>query len=577
MKSDRLIQSQVVMGQYRMFARLKQIGWGALFGTLIATQAFGQATLLPNAVQQFFTPSGIPAAGGTIDYFVPSTTTRKTTWDSSTESGGNQNPNPVLLNAGGFPQNGSSAITGVYGDGCYRQVVKDVNGNTIWDQPTCSTGSGGGGSGAFSEGVMVGAIIAWANPVLPAKYLYTAGQAISRTGFPDLFTAITFQQIILCSIGVSTITVPTNVSDKVPIGTPLEAACFAPGTTVISKSSGLLTMSSGATATTSVASTLFPWGNGNASTTFNVPDLRGRTLAGPDNMTGSIASRLTSTYYGVNPDAINAAGGNQSSSTTLLLTNLPPITPTGTISNGAISNVVSDGILGGTGTHGAANGGDFTAPSGSLGGDAIVVTSTQGASTFTGTGGGGSSTPFTFGVIQPTLTADYIIKALPDDLPSGPGVTSIQGMTGALSCGAGMTCTAQTISVTSALPLATADQYNCAASGALIQPSVVFQAETTTTFGATTTFDFCTFKSTAVTLTGNITTQTLANVVAGKAGTITFIQDASGGRTTVWNSIFKFTGGATPSLTATANAVDMLTYSCRSATFCAASLLTDVR
>ena len=80
-----------------------------------------------------------------------------------------------------------------------------------------------------------------------------------------------------------------------------------------------------------------------------------------------------------------------------------------------------------------------------------------------------------------------------------------------------------------------------------------------------------------MTLTGNITTQTLSNVIAGKAGTIAFIQDATGSRTTVWNTIFKFPGGITPTLTTTANAVDILSYSCRSATFCIATLLKDVK
>lgn len=109
-----------------------------------------------------------------------------------------------------------------------------------------------------------------------------------------------------------------------------------------------------------------------------------------------------------------------------------------------------------------------------------------------------------------------------------------------------------------------------------IDPSVVYQAETTTTYGATTTFDFSTFINTAVTLTNNITTMNVSNVKAGQAGTITFIQDATGSRTTVWNSVFKFAGGATPTLSTAASAIDVLSYSCRSATFCVASLIQNV-
>lgn len=111
----------------------------------------------------------------------------------------------------------------------------------------------------------------------------------------------------------------------------------------------------------------------------------------------------------------------------------------------------------------------------------------------------------------------------------------------------------------------------------LIAPSVIYQAETTTTFGTTTTFDFATFINTAVTLTGNITTMTLSNVTAGKAGTIAFIQDGTGSRTAAFSTTFKFASGSVPTLSTTANAIDILTYSCRSSTNCPASLMKDVR
>jgi len=125
--------------------------------------------------------------------------------------------------------------------------------------------------------------------------------------------------------------------------------------------------------------------------------------------------------------------------------------------------------------------------------------------------------------------------------------------------------------------VATNGQMLAGTSDKFIQAGVLWQAETVTTFGATTTFDFSTFKNTAITLTGNITTMTLSNVAIGKAGSITFIQDGTGARTTVWNSIFKFAGGTAPVLTTTAGAVDILSYSCRSATFCQAALMNDVR
>jgi len=86
-----------------------------------------------------------------------------------------------------------------------------------------------------------------------------------------------------------------------------------------------------------------------------------------------------------------------------------------------------------------------------------------------------------------------------------------------------------------------------------------------------------TFRDAVVTLTGNITTMVLSNPTVGKAGSITFIQDGTGSRTTVWDSKFKFVGGTAPILTTTPAAVDILHYSCRTSTFCYAAMMNDVK
>lgn len=126
------------------------------------------------------------------------------------------------------------------------------------------------------------------------------------------------------------------------------------------------------------------------------------------------------------------------------------------------------------------------------------------------------------------------------------------------------------------LDAATANDFRAGTSGKVLTASAVFTTETTTTYGTTTAFDFSTFVNTAVTLTGNITTMNVSNIKAGQAGTITFIQDSTGSRTTVWNSAFKFAGGSAPTLSTAANAVDVLTYACRTTTFCTANLLKAV-
>lgn len=125
--------------------------------------------------------------------------------------------------------------------------------------------------------------------------------------------------------------------------------------------------------------------------------------------------------------------------------------------------------------------------------------------------------------------------------------------------------------------LATASNYYAAAANTLVPTSVIYPSEVTVTYGTTTSFDFDTFINAAVTLTGNITTNNVSNARAGKSGAITYIQDGVGGRTAVFNSIFKFAGGIVPTLSTAGGAIDVLFYSCRSATVCPASLSKDVK
>lgn len=54
------------------------------------------------------------------------------------------------------------------------------------------------------------------------------------------------------------------------------------------------------------------YGTGDGSTTFNIPDLRGRVVAGKDDMGGSAASRLTASYFGGTATSLGAVGGSES-------------------------------------------------------------------------------------------------------------------------------------------------------------------------------------------------------------------------------------------------------------------------
>lgn len=365
-----------------------------LAGLFVLGGAIAQtATLLPNATQTFTDNNGLPLANGNVYFYQPGTTTPQTTWTNSAATVAQ--PNPVPLGTAGRP------ASPIYGTGSYRQIVQDQFGNPIWDYVTASTGgsSGGGSSGVTAgDGNAVGTVLLWTGTTLPTNYLYTAGQAVSRTTYPALLTAITYSQTALCQAGIASITVPTATSDGTPIGAAVEASCFAPGTTVIAKSSGQLTMSSNATATTSTTLVVFPWGNGDGATTFNIPDYRGRVPPGRDNMNSSIAGVLTSTYYGVNPDALGAKGGMQS--VALGTSNLPPYTPAGT--NG--TSTTQQSTISGSSSGSATSGGSQTVIVGSPAFGQLTVN----AQTFTGTPQGGTSVAFA--TIQPSVTSDYIIK-----------------------------------------------------------------------------------------------------------------------------------------------------------------------
>lgn len=75
---------------------------------------------------QFCDANGNPIAGGTIAVYIPGTDTPADTWADS--AGTVLNENPLTLDAAG------RAI--IWGSGSYRFVLKDADGNLIYDQVT---------------------------------------------------------------------------------------------------------------------------------------------------------------------------------------------------------------------------------------------------------------------------------------------------------------------------------------------------------------------------------------------------------------------------------------------------------
>ena len=335
-------------------------------------------------------------AGGSVGYFVPSTLTIKQTWQNSGETV--LNSNPVSLDANGCAT--------VYGSGVYRQILKDNLGNTIWDVLTSSTGSGSGGGSATSvgDGVAVGTIMVWESPgPLPANYLYASGQAVSRTTYSNLLSALTLtQSAAVCVSGSTTLGGLTDTS-QLKAGASIEGACVLPGTTVVSRTSNSVVMSNAATASISTTITFFPFGDGDGASTFNVPALNGLYLLGRCNANNIACTGVAASNFGVDPNALNAGGGGATRQITTA--NLPPQTPAGTIVTTVTPN--SPGVSGALqNTGGTVNIGAVDHPTGSI----VGITAT---STFTGTPFPGQVSAL-LSVTPPSVTVNYIVKALPD-------------------------------------------------------------------------------------------------------------------------------------------------------------------
>jgi microcystin-dependent protein len=153
-------------------------------------------------------------------------------------------------------------------------------------------------------------------------------------------------------------------------------------------SSTQIHISANATSTnTGGAILVAPYGVGDGSTTFNVPDLRGRVVAGRDDMGGTAASRLTGTTMSPGGTALGATGGEQTH--TLVTSEMPSHThalqiPTNGSANCFTPNANAPGTLPNTST---------------------VTTASR--------GGDGAHNN-----VQPTLIVNYIIATVDQGLPT---------------------------------------------------------------------------------------------------------------------------------------------------------------
>jgi microcystin-dependent protein len=165
------------------------------------------------------------------------------------------------------------------------------------------------------------------------------------------------------------------------------------------------------------------YGSGDGSTTFNIPDMRGRAVAGKDDMGGTAASRLTSTVLTAS-NTLGATGGAQTA--TIASGNLPVHTHTINHDHGAFTS----GNDSPDHTHGTGNANSWilsnrTGSTVGTGGASAQLSAyldaTSGASArhqhnidvpnFTGSSGDGGFANTALTNTQPTIVLNYIIKA----------------------------------------------------------------------------------------------------------------------------------------------------------------------
>lgn len=146
------------------------------------------------------------------------------------------------------------------------------------------------------------------------------------------------------------------------------------------------------------------WGEGDGTTTFNLPDMRGRVLAGLDNMGGSAANRITSGVAGIAGNTLGAVGGDQATQEHTHTLNDPEHTHTIADHH----HVMTGSIING------ANGTPSTSHFGSSGGVAIEDSPLSADTSLTIAAAATGITINTFGAgasqnVQPTAMVNIII------------------------------------------------------------------------------------------------------------------------------------------------------------------------
>lgn len=181
---------------------------------------------------------------------------------------------PAFVTVPAGDRDADSPITVALIDALYNNVIAALEGNTSvpigWATGVCFW-------------------VPYHSP--PLGTIKANGAAVSRTTYADLFGRICVTQNGTFSSGSAVISGIADTSRLFP-GDPLSGTHIPANTTVLTWDSvSQITMDKNATGTGTALFTDGPWGIGNGSTTFNVPDIRGEFVRGWDDGRGIDSSR----------------------------------------------------------------------------------------------------------------------------------------------------------------------------------------------------------------------------------------------------------------------------------------------
>jgi microcystin-dependent protein len=223
--------------------------------------------------------------------------------------------------------------------GWYRHGTQDwrlaINGADVLQ----ATGTGAATASIFNvlspnvvqqQGVQIvppGAEMHYAGINAPSGWLFEYGQTVLRATYPALLAALRASFTGSVTNGSPTIaSVTTDLRGLGLEGSALEGTGLS-GLTIVSITATSIAMSGNANAGSGSPQTClaYPYGNGDGTTTFGIPDRRDASLVARGNMGGAAKGNITS----ITTSDLNATGGAET--VTISIAQLPVHTPSGLI------------------------------------------------------------------------------------------------------------------------------------------------------------------------------------------------------------------------------------------------------